>query len=243
MKTLFLAAGIAVLSFTSAGAAVSKTANDNATVITHADWMKSTAGTWTGMSDNMKVWYKLNSADASLWWSADGMKWDAVKSGMWQDKPGKWLKINDKKLVWSADGGKTWVEVPEWSWEDADGNWQKFDKDWTLWTKTMMHESEWMSSSGGTWTGNSEGKKVWYKLDVKDASLWWSADGKKWEAVKNGIWQDKSGKWLKIADKKLVWSADGGKTWSEVPEWTWEDADGNWQKFDSSWMLWTKKEM
>jgi hypothetical protein len=57
---------------------------------------------------------------------------------MWQDKSGKWIKIADMKLMWSADGGKTWSEVPDWSWEDADGNWCKFDKDWTLWSKKGM---------------------------------------------------------------------------------------------------------
>jgi hypothetical protein len=52
---------------------------------------------------------------------------------MWQDKDGKWLKINNKMLVWSADGGKTWGDVPEWKWQASDGKWYKFDMDWTLW--------------------------------------------------------------------------------------------------------------
>jgi len=59
---------------------------------------------------------------------------EMVKDGMWQDKDGKWLKIVDKDLKWSADGGKTWSQVPDWKWEGHDGVWNKFDKDWSLWT-------------------------------------------------------------------------------------------------------------
>jgi hypothetical protein len=59
------------------------------------------------------------------------------------------------------------------------------------------------------------------------------------DVVKDGMWQDKEGKWLKIVDKKMLkWSADGGKTWSDVPEWKWEGADGKWYKFDAMWNLW-----
>lgn len=50
------------------------------------------------------------------------------------DKSGKWLKIHDKKLVWSTDG-KAWAEVPEWQWEGSDGKWYKFDSNWKLWVK------------------------------------------------------------------------------------------------------------
>jgi hypothetical protein len=81
-----------------------------------------------------------------------------------------------------------------------------------------------------------DGKTYWYKLDKK-AKLWWSMDGMKWAAVKDGAWADNDGKWLKIHDKKLVWSTNGMK-WSEVPEWKWKGSDGKWYKFDSSWTLW-----
>ncbi len=140
MKKFMLCMGVAALSFTVGHAAtVNKTAVVNHSIIfADGDWTKSTAGTWTGMHDNKKVWYKVNAKDASLWWSTDGKKWEAVKDGMWQDKDGKWLKISDKKLMWSADSGKTWSEVPDWTWQDADGNWCKFDKDWSLWTKKGM---------------------------------------------------------------------------------------------------------
>lgn len=97
------------------------------------------------------------------------------------------------------------------------------------------NDPKWVKSEAGTWMGAN---KTWYKLNPKDASIWWSKDGKKWEMVKDGMWQDKEGKWLKIGDKKLWWSKDG-KEWAEVPEWKWEGADGKWNKFDSSWNLWT----
>lgn len=93
-------------------------------------WMKSEAGTWMGAN---KTWYKLNTKDATIWMSTDGKKWEAAKDGMWQDKDGKWLKIVDMDLKWSADGGKTWATIPEWKWQGADGKWYKFDKDWSLW--------------------------------------------------------------------------------------------------------------
>lgn len=97
-------------------------------------------------------------------------------------------------------------------------------------------EPKWMKSESGTWMGAN---KTWYKLNTKDASIWMSKDGKKWDMVKDGMWQDKDGKWLKIVGKDLKWSADGGKTWATVPEWKWQGADGKWNKFDSDWNLWT----
>lgn len=137
MKNLILSAAIIAASFSPAFAAAHYNPTVNHFIFTDAnDWMKSTSGTWTGMSDGKKVWYKLNSKDATLWWSADaGKTWTAVPNGMWQDKDGKWLKINSGKLVWSADGGKTWVDVPDGTWQDTEGNWFKFDKDWMLWEK------------------------------------------------------------------------------------------------------------
>jgi len=98
------------------------------------------------------------------------------------------------------------------------------------------NEPKWMKSEAGTWMGAN---KTWYKLNTKDATVWMSKDGKKWDAVKDGMWQDKDGKWLKIVDMDLKWSADGGKTWSTVPEWKWQGADGKWNKFDKDWSLWT----
>jgi len=97
-------------------------------------------------------------------------------------------------------------------------------------------DPKWMKSEAGTWMG---GNKTWYKLNTKDASVWMSKDGKKWEAAKDGMWQDKEGKWLKIVDMDLKWSADGGKTWATVPEWKWQGTDGKWYKFDKDWTLWS----
>lgn len=101
----------------------------------------------------------------------------------------------------------------------------------------MLVDQDWKQSKDGHWMGKD---KVWHKLNQKDASVWWSKDGKKWEEVKDGTWQDKEGKWLKISEGKLVWSKDG-KSWADVPEWTWEGVDGTWNKFDKQWNLWTKK--
>ncbi len=95
---------------------------------------------------------------------------------------------------------------------------------------------EWMKSPTGIWEGKVNGQAHWYKLDKK-GGLWQSTDGKEWTASKEGAWADKSGRWLKIHSKKLVWSTDGN-TWAEVPEWKWEGSDGKWYKFSIDWTLW-----
>ncbi|MBC7861771.1 MAG: hypothetical protein IAF38_02280 [Bacteroidia bacterium] len=128
MKKLMLAVALLVAG-ASVEAKIEYAVKPNVTV-GEVKWEKSATGTWLGKD---KTWYKLNTADASIWWSKDGKKWEAVKDGMWQDKDGKWLKIGDKKLWWSKDG-KEWAEVPEWKWEGYDSVWNKFDKDWSLWT-------------------------------------------------------------------------------------------------------------
>lgn len=107
-------------------------------------------------------------------------------------------------------------------------------------TNISSVQNEFMKSSTQTWGGMMDGKMYWYKLD-KNAKLWWSADGKEWAEVKNGMWADKDGKWLKIGKGKLWWSADMGKNWSEVPEWKWEGPKGEWYKFDKDWSLWTNQ--
>lgn len=96
---------------------------------------------------------------------------------------------------------------------------------------------DWKKSKTGTWEGMKDGKTYWYKLD-KSAKLWWSADGKSWASVPDGMWADKDGKWLKINEGKLVWSADSGANWSEVPDWKWEGSNDKWYKFDKNWGLW-----
>ena len=105
---------------------------------------------------------------------------------------------------------------------------------------SFSSSGDWVKKDDGTWAGNMDGKKYWYKLDDK-AKLWWSTDGKSWAAVDNGMWADKDGKWIKIVDGKLMWSADKGKTWGEVPEWKWQGPDGEWYKFDAKWSLWVNK--
>lgn len=102
--------------------------------------------------------------------------------------------------------------------------------------KLEIASDEWVKASDGAWPGKDN---IWYKLDAK-AKLWWSKDGKKWEASKDQTWQDKDGKWLKIGEGKLWWTADG-KSWSEVPEWKWQGTDGKWYKFDKDWTVWVNK--
>ena len=133
MKKIVLLASIACFTFATANA--NTPVKSPTSIAIASEWMKAKDGTWDGMHDGKKVWYKLNMKDASLWWSMDGKKWEAVKDGMWQDKDGKWLKIVDKTMLkWSADGGKTWSDVPEWKWEGNSGTWYKFDKEWSLWS-------------------------------------------------------------------------------------------------------------
>ena len=102
--------------------------------------------------------------------------------------------------------------------------------------ENVKDDPKFMKSESGTWMGAN---KTWYKLNPKDASVWMSKDGKKWDAVKDGMWQDNDSKWLKIVGKDLKWSADGGKTWATVPEWKWQGTDGKWYKFDKEWTLWS----
>lgn len=128
MKKLILAAALLSLGL---GMEAKTLSNETtSSIFSEPKWMKSESGTWMGAN---KTWYKLNPKDASVWMSTDGKKWDMVKDGMWQDHDGKWLKIVDKDLKWSADGGKTWSSVPEWKWQGTDGKWNKFDKEWNLW--------------------------------------------------------------------------------------------------------------
>jgi len=98
-----------------------------------------------------------------------------------------------------------------------------------------FNDLKWMKSETGNWMGSN---KTWYKLNTQDATIWMSTDRKKWDLCKDGIWQDKDGKWLQIVDMDLKWSADDGKTWTTVPEWTWQGADGKWYKFEKDWNVW-----
>lgn len=133
MKKLVLLAGVCCFAYAS-NAAKYKVNISTSAVATISEWAKSKDGTWEGKLDDKRVWYKLNMKDLSIWCSADGTKWDIVKDGMWQDKDGRWLKINKKMLKWSADNGKTYVDVPEWKWEGTNGTFYKLDKTWGLWS-------------------------------------------------------------------------------------------------------------
>lgn len=104
-------------------------------------------------------------------------------------------------------------------------------------SKTTTEKFIFEKSLDGVWMGT---KNTWYKLNATDNSVWWSADGKVWNAVNDGMWQDLEGKWLKIAEQKLWWSLDG-KAWAQTPEWKWQGVNGVWNKFDQEWNLWTAK--
>lgn len=94
--------------------------------------MRSKTGTWTIKKDGKTCWCKLDK-NAQVWWSKTGLAWQPLEGGMWQDKPGRWLKIGDGKLWWTTDGGKNFNEVSEWKWQAPDGRWYKFDAKWVLW--------------------------------------------------------------------------------------------------------------
>lgn len=131
MKKMLMLAAVIILTVPAGVAANSgKTAGGYTNI--DQDWEKSKTGTWSGKKDGKTYWYKLDK-NAQLWWSTDGQQWAVVDGGMWADKDGRWLKIGDGKLWWTADGGKNFAEVPEWKWEAPDGKWYKFDAKWTLW--------------------------------------------------------------------------------------------------------------
>lgn len=131
MKNAMSIAVLAIFLFAASETVTAKPATSGETPVSFREWAKSATGTWAGMVEGKMHWYKLDKK-GGLWQSVDGKKWVSDKSGAWADKEGKWLKIHDKQLVWSADG-KSWSEVPEWKWEGADGKWYKFDASWNVW--------------------------------------------------------------------------------------------------------------
>lgn len=100
------------------------------------DWKKAKNNAWPGVINEQTYMYKLD-ANAKLWWSPDGKKWEADADGMWADKEGSFFKIDGHKLRTSADGGNTWSDSPEWKWMAVDGNWYKLDKDWIVWVSKV----------------------------------------------------------------------------------------------------------
>lgn len=103
--------------------------------IESVDWVKTPTGVWESFVDGKKVFYKINATDGSLWSSSDNQKWETVKENAWQDKNGKWLKLENNELKSSTDG-KNWSVVLDSQWESADGLWYKFDKDLILYSKS-----------------------------------------------------------------------------------------------------------
>lgn len=103
-----------------------------------------------------------------------------------------------------------------------------------------FQEQNWAKSKTGVWLGVADNKLHRYKLD-KSARLWASTDGKEWQEVEDGLWQDRDGRQLKIGEGKLWRTSDEGKNYMEVPEWKWKGPRGEWYKFDAKWTLWVVK--
>jgi len=45
-------------------------------------------------------------------------------------------------------------------------------------TAVSINDPKWEKSKEGHWMGAD---KTWYKVNTKDATIWWSKDGKKWK--------------------------------------------------------------
>jgi len=104
-----------------------------------------------------------------------------------------------------------------------------------------VSDAEWIKTSNGTWEGSHLGKKLFYKINATDGSLWSSADNQKWEMVKEGTWEGKNGKLLKLEGKELK-SSTNGTDWALVLDSQWEGSNGIWYKFDEELILWFKSE-
>jgi hypothetical protein len=91
-------------------------------------WIKSTTQMWVG-KDNL--WYRLDKADMAIQNSRNGTQWTAVENGQWNDKDGKYYKIESKKLMVS-DNAKAWTEAAKKLWVGEEGKMYKFDTNWDL---------------------------------------------------------------------------------------------------------------
>jgi hypothetical protein len=106
-------------------------------------------------------------------------------------------------------------------------------------TSAITVPADWTKSKDNIWEGTLNGTRVWYKFDLTSGSVWCSVNSTNWDIVKDGMWQDKDGRWLKISNKALKWSKDSGNTYVDVPEGKWEGPNGTWYKFDKTWSLWS----
>lgn len=110
-------------------------------------------------------------------------------------------------------------------------------------SEPMPAESFWVKSESGMWLGNYD---VWYKIDHSVAAklvnaIKLSRNKRKWKSSANVVWQDKQGRWITIANNRILWTEDS-KHWIEVPSRAWQGIDGKWYRFDSNWELWEVKE-
>lgn len=134
MKKIVLSASVFCCLYMTANASESPINLKTVASIETMDWVKTPTGVWESAVDGKKVFYKINATDGTLWSSADNQKWEAVKENTWQDKNGKWLKLENKELKSSADG-KNWSVVLDSQWESPNGTWYKFDNNLILWSK------------------------------------------------------------------------------------------------------------
>ncbi|MEW6468355.1 MAG: hypothetical protein AB1458_05485 [Bacteroidota bacterium] len=109
--------------------------------------------------------------------------------------------------------------------------------DATLATASIQQNDKWVLSVENKWLG---GDNSWYRYDSRDTVLLRTKDNQLWERVKDGTWQDMEGNWLRISNKRLIWSIDAGKTWTEVPNGKWQSGDGAWYRFNQDWALMVK---
>src|SRR6478609_1822130 len=56
--------------------------------------------------------------------------------------------------------------------------------------------------------------QTWYKYEKVTGTVWKSTnEGEKWKESKDGMWNNKEGKFLKISYGKVVWANNSNDTW------------------------------
>lgn len=93
---------------------------------------------WIGINNTR---YKLND-EHSLMASTDNKTWVPVSNGIWEDKDGKMLKVENKKLMESKDMGVIWTEVKDRMFKGYDNRTYMFDKNFDKVSVSRMEEME-----------------------------------------------------------------------------------------------------
>lgn len=102
---------------------------------------------------------------------------------------------------------------------------------------SALRNQNWQKSNSPTWKGSSNGKAYTYRMEK--SSLQRSTDGKTWETVKDGVWTDNDGRWMRMYDNSVIWSDDQGKTWNDVINGQWQGTGNTWYRFDRDGNLWS----